>query len=249
MQPITLPNIRKIFVPDPGYTIFDCDLSGADALVVAAESGDRGLISAIRSGYDLHTENATEIFGEQFTKAPPSERAAIRQQCKSAVHGTNYGASAFTLARTFGWPVARTERFQQNWFRKHPGVREWHRRVERQLAESRTIRNAFGYRIIYFDRVESCFTNALAWIPQSTVAECCFRGALQLEARVERVEMLLQVHDSIVFQIPTKDIRESLLRGLTKHLEVPIPYKEPLIIPWKISKSEKSWGDCEPCVF
>ena len=38
-----MPNIRKLYVPDPGYEIFDIDFSGADAQVVAWEADDKPL--------------------------------------------------------------------------------------------------------------------------------------------------------------------------------------------------------------
>ena len=58
---VELPNIRKLFVPDPGYVIFDADLAGADAQVVAAEAGDSDLLAAFKGGLDVHTKNATDL--------------------------------------------------------------------------------------------------------------------------------------------------------------------------------------------
>jgi len=227
--------------------MIDADLTGADALVVAAESNDQLLIDQILSGYDLHTENANELFGPEFSGLPLKHprRHTIRQQLKSGVHGTNYGAAARTLAVTFGWRVAMAERFQLNWFRKHPGIRDWHHRVQADLKAKRSVSNKFGYRIIYFDRLDSLFTQALAWIPQGTVAEVCFRGALNLEQTCPWVEMLLQVHDSLVFQIPSHRFDPRTLDVIRRALDIPVPYPTPLHIPWKISASSISWGDCE----
>lgn len=243
---VVLPNIRRLFVPDPGFVMIDADLSGADALVVAKESNDPALIEAIRTGYDLHSENAADMLGSQFTSLGKEshERHVIRQQFKSAVHGTNYGAAARTLATTFGWTTSFAEAFQSRWFKRHPGVRDWHKRTEGNLFSKRSVSNAFGYRIIYFDRIDSLFSQALAWVPQSTVAEVCFRGALRLEEVCPWVEMLIQVHDSLVFQIPKAYFHESRLREIHSALHVPVPYPDPLVIPWKLSASQSSWGEC-----
>jgi DNA polymerase I len=243
---VVLPNIRKLFIPDPGYIILDADLKGADALVVAKECNDSALMEAAKGTFDLHSENATVILameGIDYAKSP--KRAEFRQQFKSAIHGTNYVASARTLALTFGWPIRRAENFQSYWFRNHPGVRDWHKRTEGELFRSRTASNKFGYRIIYFDRIDGLLPEALAWIPQSTVAESCFRGALQLEECCPYVEILIQVHDSLVFQIPKSYYHEDRLREIHSALHVPVPYPDPLVIPWKLSASEKSWGDCQ----
>ena len=51
----------------------------------------------------------------------------------------------------------------------------------------------------------------------------------------------MQVHDSLVFQVPFRHAdRHDEIR---KALEIPIPYPDPLTIPWGLAKSEKSWGD------
>ena len=244
---VTLPNVRRMFIPDPGYVMFDADLSGADAQVVAWEAEDEDLKKAFRAGIDVHDKNAEDMWGRTYTSLPGNKKegpkSVRRQETKKAVHATNYGASARTLAITLGWTVHNSDNFQKRWFDLHPGIkRNFHGNVEASLGSNRTIRNRFGYHRIFFDRIDAAFTEALAWIPQSTVAIVSFEGALQLELSCPYVEMLLQVHDSLVFQVPkTKVDHRSLISGLT----VSVPYDDPLTIPWGLASSEKSWGDCK----
>lgn len=254
-----LPNIRKMFIPDRGKVIVDADLAGADAQVVAWEAEDDQLKAAFRAGKSVHLMNGETLLGATFTSAPGhhkepgTPKGKMYDALKRFVHATNYLGSAKTLlANThigpvFGWDLATFQREQRRWLDTlHPGIRRWHKRTERSLHESRSIRNAFGYRIVYFDRIDSVLSQAVAWGPQSTVAEVCFRGALQLRAAVPWVEMLLQVHDSIVFQIPIHRWGEaSTLDTLQRNLQCPIPYPDPLIIQWGIAGSDKSWGDCK----
>lgn len=243
-EQLHLPNIRKLFVPDPGYAIFDADLSGADAQVVAAEAEDADLLRAFEGGLDVHEKNATDLWGSAFSSLTGPRRKAKRQQCKQAVHGTNYGAHAKTLAAILGWSIHEADQFQRSWFSLHPGIKTWHERTETDLRSTRTARNKFGFRIIYFDRIDGLLPQALAWIPQSTVAITCFRGALQLERECPWAEILLQVHDSLVFQVPfaKAESYNQIHKGLTNA----IPYANPLTIRWKLSKSLTSWGDCTP---
>lgn len=249
---VVFPNIRKQFVPDPGYTLVNCDLSGADAQVVAWEANDADLKRAFRDGIKIHEHNARAVYGHLYDAAigdrtsKGSPKGKMYDACKRRVHATNYGASAYRLTQTpdIGGTIAENQRFQDAWFRLHPGIRDWHHRTERQLAETRTIHNKFGYRIIYFDRIESVFPQALAWLPQSTVAEVCFRGALQLEEECPFVEILLQVHDSLVFQIPSHMATYATFRRMRQALSVTVPYDDPLVIPWEFSVSNTSWGDC-----
>jgi hypothetical protein len=60
------------------------------------------------------------------------------------------------------------------------------------------------------------------------------------------VTILKQVHDSLVFQIPTHRFTPANLAVIKQHLEVEVPYPDdPLLIPWEASYSLKSWGDVE----
>lgn len=260
---VTLPNIRKLFVPTPGFVMFDCDLAGADAQVVAWEAEDEDLKKSFRAGLDVHSKNAEDMWGPAFTNLAGDKddgpKSRKRKECKQGVHATNYGATARTLSSVLGWTVHEADQFQRRWFSIHPGIKtNFHGKIESALRSSRTVYNRFGYRRVYFDRIDNCFTEALAWVPQSTVAEVSFRGALQLEEEFgldlstpenwtagmlgEGVacEMLIQVHDSLVFQLkPENAIPERIRTGLT----VPIPYDDPLTIQWGMTSSSKSWGE------
>jgi len=240
---VILPNIRKIFVPDPGKVICDCDLSGADAQVVAWEANDPDLKFAFTNGLNVHNHNGKAMWGDDYDPGKKLRHVTMRDELKRAVHGTNYGATPRTLATTLGWSMQFAEAFQARWFDLHPAIADWHTRINFQLATTRTITNRFGYRIVYMDRPENCFTQALAWGPQSTVGLVCARGAVQLARKVPFAEVLLQVHDSVVFQIPASRVTPAGLREVRDALRIEVPYDEPLTIPWELAISEKSWGD------
>lgn len=247
-----LPNVRKMFIPDSGKVIVDVDLAGADAQVVAWEADDSSLKTAFRAGISVHLKNGEDMFGERFTlaeghhKDPGTTKGRMYDALKRSVHLTNYLGTprGMSLNPNIRWPLHECEAFQRRWFSLHPGVREWHKRIERSIYTSRAVFNRFGYRIIYFDRIDAVLPQAVAWGPQSTVAEVCFRGALQLRV-LPWVEILMQVHDSIVFQMPIRRHNPGDLETIKRHLEVPVPYEDPLLISWGMAVSEKSWGDCK----
>jgi len=156
---LTLPNVRKMFIPDPGMIIGDFDLAQADAQVVAWEANDEELKAIFRDpSADLHAENAKTIFGKLTDK--------YRKLAKAGVHATNYGSGARTLASALGITVHEAERFQRRWFEAHPGIKEWHQRTLHSLQTKRMVTNAFGFRRYYFDRIEGLLPEALAWVPQ-----------------------------------------------------------------------------------
>ncbi len=245
MADIELPNVRKIFIPDPGYLIFEADLKGADVWVVAAEANDNDLLETLGKGLDVHDKNAIDLWGSSYASLDSGSglRAKKRKQNKQAVHATNYGGSARTVAITLGWSVSDASNFQRRWFELHPGIKGWHDRVEFDLQTTRRARNRFGYRIIYFDRIAGLLPQALAWIPQSTVAITSFRGAINLQKEIPQTEILMQAHDSLVFQIPLSDLPTD--EEIHRALRIPVPYDPPITIPCQLTKSLVSWGDCK----
>jgi uracil-DNA glycosylase family 4 len=236
----TLPNIRELFIPDPGYTFFDVDLDRADLQVVVWEADDAELKQMLREGIDMHVENAKVLFNNpHLTKASPE-----RQVAKQFVHGTNYGGSARTMAGVCGITVHQAELCQNRWFAAHKGIKQWHIRTERALLSTRTITNRFGYRRPFFGRIESVLPQALAWVPQSTVAIVINKGLVAVNETIPEIEILLQVHDSLGGQYLTSK-EANVLPRLHSALLIQIPYPDPLTIPVGLKTSTKSWGECK----
>lgn len=245
MKKLVLPNVRKLFLADPGYTMYEGDLKGADAQVVAWEAEDEDLMAAFRRGLDVHSMNAEAMWGTAFTSLSGHARDVKRQQNKVAVHLTNYGGSSRTLAITQGWLVHEADRWQKKWFGLHPKIKtKFHGKVRRWLEQpAKTIWNAFGFRRPYFDRAEDCFSEALAWIAQSTVAINCNKGFFAFQKQYPQVEELLQTHDSVTFQVP--DSSPVPVAEIPKWMTIKTPYPSPLFIPWDLKGGRKSWGELE----
>lgn len=233
---IKLPNIRKMFLPDPGYVIVDADLERADAQVVAWDAEDEELKKIFRSGADIHTENAKAI----FKTASPTP--AQRQKAKGGVHAVNYGVKAKTLAAQLEISIYEAQEFIDLWLHAHPPIRRWHERIENQLMMTRQVQNAWGFRRFYFDRIEHLLPEALAWIGQSTVGITINKAMLNIHRNLPEVQLLLQVHDSLVMQVPEK-LCPAIFPEIQSQMRISIPYPDPLTIPVSIKYSEKSWGD------
>lgn len=245
---IKLPNVRRFFLPDPGYILFDVDLAGADAQIVAWEAEDEVLKKAFRDyqagkGPKVHCANALDMFG--IAKAGENgKNEPYYSRAKAGVHLTNYAGKARTLASALSISVAESQHFQDEWFRKHPAIAKWHETVQNSLSTTRSVRNAFGFVRTYFDRIDDLLPQALAWIPQSSVAIIIDTAYNRITHTLPDVDILLQVHDSLVGQcpIPLWPIRKKQIR---EALEVVVPYPDPLIIPTGLKTSTRSWGDAK----
>jgi len=242
-ETIELPNLRKMFIPDPGFVIIEGDLARADAQIVAWDAGDEGLKEIFRAGLDIHTENAKAIY--KLGALDPTYMQ--RHKSKSGVHAVNYVVAAKTLAATLGITIYEAQVFIDDWFAAHPAIKEWHRRIERELANSRSVSNIWGYKRKYFDRTEHLLPKATAWIGQSTVAITINKGMVNVRRSFSKkdVQLLLQDHDSLVMQVP-KDMYPAIVPEIQKQMLTPIPYADPLTIPVTFSASDISWGDEEP---
>lgn len=252
-----LPNIRTMYCPDPGHTIFDMDLDRADLQVVVWESDDPMLKAALRMGADIHLLNTYAMDGrdppplEELVETHPKypdhrgPRKHKREFAKVFCHATNYLGKARTVAAHTGRTIHEIDRAQKTWFGAHPGIEAWHDRVITQVKRHRFVENRFGYRWYIFDRVaDDLMPQAVAWIPQSTVGGVINAIWQNLYDHVPEVEVLLQVHDSLVGQFLTSKT-ELVREKVREYSRIVVPYEDPLIIPAGMKTSTVSWGDCE----
>lgn len=240
---LRMPNMRRPFAADPDMEQAEIDLAGADAQVVAWEADDLHLKDAFRRGFKIHAVNAKDIFGGDA--GLDGKREPYYTYAKMGCHLSNYGGKARTLAASLAITVHEAEKFQTKWFGAHPGIKKWHERVEHELNTSRGVKNRFGFRKYYFDRLENCFTNALAWGPQSTVAIVVNTALCNVDEdpSCRGVQILLQTHDSFNFQYP-KALRVPTLIAVKKVISIPVPFPDPLIIPFSLAVGP-NWGDLE----
>lgn len=252
---------------------FDLSGADAQTVAWEADDDDlksafrAGLKLHLKNARDVYPEKTRNMTDKDITEGQAHE-GGIYSNVKKLAHGTNFGGTAKGLAERIRISIRDAEEFQERWFHLHPGIRKWHIRTEQTLQgircwkctetingepicshcnafpQGRIIGNKFGYRIIYFNRVHELFNEALAWTPQSTTAINCNLGALALLDQIPWVQILMQVHDSLIVQYPIRysdrigDIKKAL------H-SIVVPYPDPLTIPWEAKVSRKNWGSCE----
>lgn len=243
-----IPNVRKLVTPDtPDDELASVDLTGADAQTVAWEAGDEDLKAVFRANkIKIHAHNAKSMWPQQ---CPTGFEQPYYDLIRTGVHLLNYVGSDKTLAGALGCPTYEAARFRKMWFSLHPGILEWHERVQHLLETTRTVTNAFGYRRYYFERIADVLPEAVAWIGQSSTACVTNKALVAAKAQTQllndlKIKFKLQVHDELVFQYPIR-YRNEVLRNLKPILHITVPYPDPLVIPWGLKTSSVSWGDCE----
>jgi len=235
-----LPNIRELFLADEGMEFFDIDLDSADLRIVVWESGCVEMKQMFAEGLKPYVEVAKEYYRDPtIDKHHPSYKLF-----KALCHGTNYLGTPSGLSGRIGLVTQEVERIQRWYYSKFPEIKTWQDDIIRQVNTRRYIENVFGYRLYFFDRIEgTIFNQAVAWIPQSTVACLINRGYRNIHEREPEIQVLLQVHDSLAGQYPA-DARDLYQSKILAHCAVELPYPEPLIIPVGVKTSTVSWGAC-----
>jgi len=244
---LVLPNIRKMFIPDPGYTFYDIDLSKADLRIVVWESDCREMKAMLNEGRDPYIEIAREFYRDPTIskKLPSGGENPKYRLFKSFAHGTHYLGTPTGLARRLGLTVHEADRTQRWYFGRNPEIKAWQTQFVETLSRTRKVRNVFGFERYYFDRIDDATAReAIAWLPQSTVAIYVNHILVALGENARFVQPLLQVHDSAPGQFPTV-YREAALEELRAASNITLPYDDPLVIPVDVKTSEVSWGDCE----
>jgi uracil-DNA glycosylase len=253
---LEIPNLRRLLIPPKDHVIADGDGQKADLYVVVWEAEDDELKTALRKNMDMHLVNVRAVYnidipddelidGTEVCEEHKKRYANQRRNCKNGIHATNYGARPPKLAKLLGSTVHEADMFQRKYFGGHPGILRWHERVMHQINTTRSVTSMFGFVRHYFDRIEDCFTEALAWLPQHTVAMVTNKSLVSIDRQMKpKVLVRLQTHDSLTLTYH-KSIHPHVLKEILPLTRIVVPYDDPLVIPFNFKASDKSWGECK----
>lgn len=224
--------LRYPFVADPGMYMVNVDLEQADGRNVGATCWNlfyeshgpefAGAYLDACEGGDLHTTVCNMTWPE--LEWPEDKKLwkkfcdgliahgqdSYRQLAKKLGHGTNYYGTPRTMAKHAHVPTKIIENFQARYFGKFLAIQEWHRETISLIERTGTITTPFGRRRMFFGRGNDPATHrkAIAYGPQSMTGEQIDRGLLAVWRKYPQVQLLNQVHDSILFQVPFSEAAE-----------------------------------------
>lgn len=237
---LKLPNIRSLFIPDPGQTYFDIDLDSADLRIVAWEADLAEMKAMLAEGKKVYVEVMKEYYHNPSMTKHDKQYGTFKSLC----HGMHYLGTPKGLAQRVGLDIHTVEKLYKWYYGKFPGLKKWQDYIKDSVIKKRMVTNIFGYRCYFFDRIEgTIFNQAIAWIPQSTVACLINRGYKNIYDNLKEVRVLLQVHDSLAGTFPTHQT-EWCMKRIQEECAIELPYEDRLTIPVGIKSSTRSWGDC-----
>ena len=232
-------DVRQFLVADPGWLLIQCDLAQAENRVVAYIAPEPRMIEAFESGADIHSRTAALIFGipeDEVSREPGSAdigdgKHSQRDWGKRANHALNYAMGARRFSQTHEIQYADAKRIRDSYLAAYPGVANMWRWIEDKVRRERVLRNVFGRPYVFLGQVtDSTLKQAYSYIPQSTVADLLNRRGLLFlwENFFDEVDLLMQVHDSVVFQV-RKDLGArriaEILQALRASVEAPLEFR------------------------
>jgi DNA polymerase-1 len=242
--------LRLAFGPSaPDRVILAADYSQIELRVLAHISGDEGLIAAFHRGEDIHTRTACEVFGV----TPAEVTSEMRRRAKAVNFGIVYGISDYGLARDLGIGRQEAREYIERYFRRYPGVKRY---VEEAVARARengyvtTLLNRRRYLPDLFSRDPATRgfgeRTAMNTPIQGSAADIIKMAMLRIYRALQeqglKTEMILQVHDELIFEAPEPELPR-VAELVRHHMENAFPLRVPLVVELKYGPN---WYELKP---
>ena len=240
--------IRKMFVPKPGYVLVDADYSQIELRVLAHIADDSVMQQAFVSGQDIHTVTASQVFGV----APENVTALQRRHAKAVNFGIVYGISEFSLSEDIGVSRWEAKDYIDNYLANYSGVRKYMKQVVVDARENGFTQTLFGRKRTIPELSSSNYMirqgaerMALNTPIQGTAADLIKMAMIRVDKTLREqfpeAKLLLQVHDELIVECP-ENIAPDVAKLVSREMEGIAKLKVPLTAEAKIGKS---WFDAK----
>ncbi|HEY3998118.1 MAG TPA: DNA polymerase, partial [Candidatus Xenobia bacterium] len=234
-------DVRKAFIAPSGHVLLSADYSQIELRILAHVSQDPALTEAFRTGQDVHTATAAQVFGLR----PQDVTSDIRRRAKEVNFGIMYGMSGHGLSQRLGIPRKEAQAFIDAYLDRFSGVRDYLRSSVEQAEARGWVATLQGRRRVIPDinsrngtvkrAAERMAVNAPI---QGTAADFIKEAMLRVyhalvEGRLPG-RLLLQVHDELLLEVPEGQVERaaSVIRPLMEGVF-------PLSVPLQV---DVSWG-------
>ncbi len=214
--------VRAAFIPAPGNLLLSADYSQIELRLMAHFSQDPLLLNAYRTGQDIHTLTASEVFGIPVAELDKE----TRNRAKAVNFGIVYGISPFGLAAQLGIDQREARAYIEKYFERYSGVRAFIDRTLEAVRRDQLVRTYFG-RVRPIPDISSRNPNQRGFAErtaintplQGTAADLIKLAMVRIDAEIAarrlRSRMTLQIHDELLFDVLPAEADE--LQSLVKH--------------------------------
>jgi DNA polymerase-1 len=238
--------IRAAFIARPGWKLLAADYSQIELRILAHISADRVLLEAFRQGEDIHTRTAAEVFGVAPLMVGPEER----RRAKAVNFGIVYGLSPFGLAKQLDIPQADARMYIDAYFERYSGVKKF---MDKAIADARRdghTRTLLG-RLRPIQDLDSRNPAARGFAErtainspiQGSAADLIKLAMIRVDEKLREsgssAQMLLQVHDELLFEVPEGEAA-ALAKLVKSEMEAVYKLDVPLVTD---VKAGDNWRD------
>ena len=207
--------IRRAFVPAEDWTLLTADYAQIELRILASMSGDEAMQETFRKDGDIHTDAASRVYDIDPDEVTPDQRS----KAKEVNYGIPYGISPWGLAQRMRMPVDEAQDIIKQYRKSYPGVSRLLNELVEKAQEKGYAETLLGRRR-YLPNIDSSNSNersaaervAVNMPIQGTQADMIKIAMNRIHERLAdedwATQMLLQVHDELVFEVPPDEVSE-----------------------------------------
>jgi DNA polymerase I len=238
--------IRAAFVAAPGNLLMSADYSQIELRLMAHFSQDPLLLDAYRTGKDIHTLTAAEVFEVDAETMDKETRA----RAKAVNFGIVYGISPFGLAAQLGIDQKVAKEYIARYFERYKGVAAFIERTLETVRRDQAVRTAFG-RVRPIPDIQSRNPNQRGFAErtavntplQGTAADLIKIAMLRIDRALRERKlksvMTLQVHDELLFDVVPEEAEE-MQELVKREMESAATFSVPIVAEVGLGKN---WRD------
>jgi DNA polymerase-1 len=227
--------IRAAFIAAPGNLLMSADYSQIELRLMAHFSQDPLLLDAYRTGKDIHTLTAAEVFEVD----PETMSKETRARAKAVNFGIVYGISPFGLAAQLGIEQRVAKEYIERYFARYKGVATFIEKTLETVRRDGAVRTAFG-RVRPIPDIQSRNPNQRGFAErtavntplQGTAADLIKIAMLRIDAAMTRrglkSQMTLQVHDELLFDV-VPDEADAMQELVKREMESAAQFSVPIV--------------------
>jgi DNA polymerase-1 len=229
-------DIRRGFIPRPGWVLLAADYSQIELRLLAHLSDDPAFVEAFKAGGDIHRQTAAIIFDvplEQVT-------SEMRSRAKTINFATIYGQGAHALSRQLKIEHGEAKEFILRYFERFSGIRQYLDSMVEFARQHGYVTTIFGRRRYIPELRERNFSirafgeRTAANSPiQGSAADLIKMAMIRIHEALRssnlQAKMLLQVHDELVFEVPPDEL-EKVKELVRNQMENAVELSVPLVV-------------------